>query len=103
MGWASEIELRQRSYARTEREIERYWKLRYVGQHLGQVFAARVRRELNQRIEIELENLGLVCQLLGSRPKGTQLGIEVMQVDPEGGTLFGEFRDHPEEANSGEQ
>ena len=103
MAWASEIELRQRSYARTEREIERYWKLRYVGQHLGHVFAARVRRELNQRIEIELEDLGLVCQLPGSRPKGTQLGIEVMQVDPEGGNLFGEFRDHPEEANSGEQ
>ena len=103
MGWASEIELRQRSYARTEREIERYWKLRYVGQHLGHVFAARVRRELNQRIEIELEDLGLVCQLPGSRLKGTQLGIEVMQVDPEGGNLFGEFRDHPEEANSGEQ
>ena len=102
MGWASEIELRQRFYARTEREIERYWKLRYVGQHLGQVFAARVRRELNQRVEIELEDIGLVCQLPGSHPKGTQLGIEVLQVDSEGGNLFGEFRDHPGHANSRE-
>jgi hypothetical protein len=25
-----------------------------------------------------------------------------VQVDPEGGNLFGEFRDHPGEANSGE-
>lgn len=98
MSWATQIELRQRSYARTEREIERYWKLRYLGQHLGEIFAGRVRRELNQRVEVELEELGLVCQLPGTRPKGTQLGVEVLQVDPEGGNLLGEFRDYPTES-----
>lgn len=95
MSWAFQIEQRQKAYVRTEREIERYWKLRYLGQHLGETFVGRVRRELPQKIEIELEEIGFTFQMPGSFTKGTPLQVEVQQVDPEGGSLLAELQAAP--------
>ena len=66
MRWSEEISLRQRKYSRAEREIIKFWKLKYLQQHLGDNFEAKVRKKLaNNNTEIELLELDCVVSAAG--------------------------------------
>ncbi|MDE0792484.1 MAG: RNB domain-containing ribonuclease, partial [SAR324 cluster bacterium] len=66
MRWSEEISLRQRKYSRAEREIIKFWKLKYLQQHLGDNFEAKVRKKLaNNKTEIELLELDCMVSAAG--------------------------------------
>ncbi|MEE2717372.1 MAG: RNB domain-containing ribonuclease [SAR324 cluster bacterium] len=86
MRWAELCEVRLKGYARAEREVIRYWKTRYLSQHLGEVFEAKIRRQLpNQVTEFVLEALDYVFQTSGFavREKGERMRLRVEQVSVE--------------------
>ena len=83
MHWAEEVSLRQRKYKRAEREIIQYWKLRYLQQHLGEIFAAKIRKGLpNNNTEIELIELDCTVPVfgLGVFEEGEQLLLRIDEV-----------------------
>ena len=87
MRWAELSEVRQKGYARAEREVIRYWKTRYLSQHLGGVFKAKIRRQLpNQVTEFELEAIGYVFQTSGfaiwKKGERVLLRINAVSVEP---------------------
>mgnify|MGYP006409930283 FL=1 len=66
MRWSEEISLRHRKYNRAEREIIKFWKLKYLQQHLGDHFEAKVRKKFaNNNTEIELLLLDCVVTAAG--------------------------------------
>ena len=66
MRWSEEISLRQRKYSRAERDIIKFWKLKYLLQHLGDNFEAKVRKtHNNNNTEIELLELDCVVSVTG--------------------------------------
>ena len=83
MHWAEEVSLRQRKYKRAEREIIQYWKLRYLQQHLGEIFAAKIRKGLpNNNTEIELIELDCTVPVfgLGVFEEGEHLLLRIDEV-----------------------
>jgi exoribonuclease R len=87
MRWAELSEVRQKGYARAEREVIRYWKTRYLSQHLGGVFKAKIRRQLpNQVTEFELEAIGYVFRTSGfaiwEKGERVLLRINAVSVEP---------------------
>ena len=86
MRWAELSEVRQKGYARAEREVIRYWKTRYLSQHLGGVFKAKIRRQLpNHATEFELEAIGYVFQTSGfsTREKGERILLQINELSVE--------------------
>ncbi|HIL87492.1 MAG TPA: RNB domain-containing ribonuclease [Deltaproteobacteria bacterium] len=86
MRWAELSEVRQKGYARAEREVIRHWKTRYLSQHLGAVFEAKIRRQFpNQVTEFELEAIAYVFQSSGfaTREKGERMLLRVDEVSVE--------------------
>ena len=86
MRWATEIGLRHRKYNRAERDIIKFWKLKYLKQHLGDNFEAKVRRKLaNNNTEIELLELDLVLPASGltEHKDGEQLLLRINDVSIE--------------------
>ena len=58
MRWAEAITMRQRKYNRAEKNILKYWKFKYLHQHMKELFEATVRKQLsNNNTEIELVEL----------------------------------------------
>jgi exoribonuclease-2 len=83
MRWSEEISLRQRKYNRAEREIIKFWKLKYLKQHLGDNFEAKVRKKLaNNNTEIELLELDCVVTAAGLTEfeSGEQLLLRIDEV-----------------------
>ncbi|MEZ7853104.1 MAG: RNB domain-containing ribonuclease, partial [SAR324 cluster bacterium] len=83
MRWSEEISLRQRKYNRAEREIIKFWKLKYLKQHLGDNFEAKVRKKLaNNNTEIELLELDCVVSAAGLTEfeSGEQLLLRIDEV-----------------------
>ena len=83
MRWSEEISLRQRKYSRAERDIIKFWKLKYLQQHLGDNFEAKVRKKLaNNNTEIELLELDCVVPVAGLtvHEAGEQLLLRVDEV-----------------------
>ena len=83
MRWSEEISLRQRKYSRAERDIIKFWKLKYVQQHLGDNFVAKVRKTLaNNNTEIELLELDCVVSAAGltEHENGEQLLLRIDEV-----------------------
>ena len=83
MRWSEEISLRQRKYSRAEREIIKFWKLKYLQQHLGDNFEAKVRKKLaNNNTEIELLELDCVVSAAGltELESGEQLLLRIDEV-----------------------
>ena len=81
--WAEEVSLRQKKYKRAERDIILYWKLRYLQQHRGEIFAAKIRKRLpNNNIEIELIELDCTVPVfgLGLCKEGEQLLLRIDEV-----------------------
>lgn len=64
MGWAEQIQNTQKTYAKAEREIENYWKYKYLAQHQGSIFSALLKRQLRAgKSEVEFETIQLTTQL----------------------------------------
>ena len=83
MRWSEEISLRHRKYSRAERDIIKFWKLKYLQQHLGENFEAKVRKKLaNNNTEIELLELDCVVPVAGLtvHEAGEQLLLRVDEV-----------------------
>ncbi|MGY8700490.1 MAG: RNB domain-containing ribonuclease, partial [bacterium] len=83
MRWSEEISLRQRKYSRAEREIIKFWKLKYLQQHLGDNFEAKVRKKLaNNNTEIELLELDCVVSAAGltELESGEKLLLRINEV-----------------------
>ena len=91
MAWAEQIEVRQKLYKRAEREIERYWKLRYLSQQQDERFPAIVKRHFGQCTEIEITSIGFQFPLSGlsTLELGTEITIQLEQVDAELGQILG--------------
>ncbi len=86
MRWSEEISLRHKKYNRAEREIIKSWKLKYLKQHLGEIFEATVRKKLsNNNTEIELLELDCVVQVagLGEQDSGDELLLQINDVSLE--------------------
>ena len=86
MHWAEEVSFRQRKYNKAERNITQYWKLRYLQQHLGEIYVAKIRKRLpNNNTEIELLELACVVPAagLGKNEEGElMLRIDEVGLDP---------------------
>jgi len=86
MQWAEEVSFRQRKYNKAERNITQYWKLRYLQQHLGEIYVAKIRKRLpNNNTEIELLELACVVPAagLGKNEEGElMLRIDEVGLDP---------------------
>ena len=86
MHWAEEICIRQRNYNKAERDITQYWKLKYLQQHIGEIYAVKIRKKLPNNItEIELLELDCVVPAtgLGKDKKGEHiLRINEVGLDP---------------------
>lgn len=83
MRWSEEISLRHRKYSRAERDIIKYWKLKYLQQHLGDNFEAKVRKKLtNNNTEIELLLLDCTVPVAGltEHESGKQLLLRIDEV-----------------------
>ena len=66
MHWAEDITVRQKKYNRAEKDIIKYWKLRYLQQHLGELFEAKIRKiNSNNTTDILLLDLDLIIQATG--------------------------------------
>ena len=86
MHWAEEVSFRQRKYNKAERNITQYWKLRYLQQHLGEIYVAKIRKRIpNNNTEIELLELACVvpAEGLGKNEEGKlMLRIDEVGLDP---------------------
>ncbi len=87
MRWAEEITLRQRKYNRAEKNILKYWKFKYLHQHMKELFEAIVRKQLsNSNTEIELVELDCILQVSGLRDFDEEdqilLRINQVSLDP---------------------
>jgi exoribonuclease-2 len=83
MRWSEEISLRHRKYNRAERDILKHWKLKYLQQHLGDNFEAKVRKKLaNNNTEIELLLLDCTLPVAGltEHESGKQLLLRIDEV-----------------------
>ena len=83
MRWSEEISLRHRKYNRAERDILKHWKLKYLQQHLGDNFEAKVRKKLaNNNTEIELLLLDCTVPVAGltEHESGKQLLLRIDEV-----------------------
>ncbi|HIO60750.1 MAG TPA: RNB domain-containing ribonuclease [Deltaproteobacteria bacterium] len=83
MRWSEEISLRHKKYSRAERDILKYWKLKYLQQHLGEIFEAKVRKKLaNNNTEIELLELDCIVPVagMGEHEDGEQLLLLISEV-----------------------
>ena len=84
--WAELISLRQRKYNRAEREIIKFWKLKYLVQNLGKKFKAKVIKKLgNNNTEIDIFELDLQVSAEGLKEYevGKQLLLRVDNVSLE--------------------
>ena len=87
MRWAEAITLRQRKYNRAEKNILKYWKFKYLHQHMKELFEATVRKQLsNNNTEIELVELDCIVQVSGLRGYNEEeqlvLRINEVRLDP---------------------
>ena len=64
--WAELISVRQRKYSRAEREITKFWKLKYLEQNLGEIFKVKVSKKLgSNNTEIDIVELDLLVSAEG--------------------------------------
>ncbi|MFL2739742.1 MAG: ribonuclease catalytic domain-containing protein [bacterium] len=83
MRWATEISLRHRKYNRAEKDIIKFWKLKYLKQHLGEIFEAKIKKKrTNNNTEIELIELDIVLPSSGltEHKDGDQLLLQINDV-----------------------
>ena len=102
MHWAEEITFRSKKYNRAEREILKYWKIKYLQQNVGEIFEAKVRKNLaNKNIEIELFELDCVVPVtgLGEHEVGEVLLLRIDEVGLEPPKLGVKLQTSKDEAN----
>ena len=83
MRWATEISLRHKKYNRAEKDIIKFWKLKYLKQHLGEIFEAKIKKKrTNNNTEIELIELDIVLPSSGltEHKDGDQLLLQINDV-----------------------
>ncbi|MBF0278202.1 MAG: RNB domain-containing ribonuclease [SAR324 cluster bacterium] len=86
MGWAEQIHTTQRTYAQVEREIENHWKLKFLAQHIGDVFFALIKRHLRGgRTEVIFEEIQYTIQVsnLSIYEAGKNVLLKIENVDVE--------------------
>jgi len=81
--WSETISIRQKKYNRAEKEILKLWKLKYLEQHLGEYFDAKIRR-INQNGNTEIKILELDYTVnssgLGKLKEGEELILQIKEV-----------------------
>jgi len=87
MRWAEAITLKKRKYNRAVKNILKYWKFKYMNQHIKELFEATVRKQLsNNNTEIELIEMDCIVQVSGLRGYDEEehlfLRINEIRLDP---------------------
>ena len=81
--WAEISSFRQKKYKRAEKEILKFWKLKYIGQHLGEYFDAKARKtNTNGNTEIEILELDFTVNAsgLGNLKEGEKIQLHIKEV-----------------------
>ena len=89
MGYVPQIETRQQAYNRVTRDLETYWKFKYLKQHEGEELTGRIQRSLPYgRVEILLDAILLTfTHAKIDAPHQQTLNFKIIEVDVEYRTL----------------
>ena len=83
MGYIPQIDTRQRTYNRVVRDLETYWKFKYLKQHEGEEFTGKIQRDLSYgRVEVLLDAILLTFSHTKiDAPHQQLLKFKIIEVD----------------------